>query len=292
MVYLLETTLGRVVLLVADVALSARIRLAFCCDGRPWLREGILAVEMKTHPPGSCDGPPGNLEGRVLIVNDDHSVRRALHGALVSAGFDVAEAASGEEALALEGAVGYDVVLLSLRIQGASGIEICRQLRGQFPHLAILALGVSETEEEEVGALESGADDYIAKPSPTRVIAHVRAAIRRAKAPLNAGRATISIGEIELRPIGRVVYRSSTLVQLTPKQFDLLHYLMAHAGVPITHAQLLSAVWGADHEDRVEYLRTFVQQLRKRLGDDSRPPKYIQTHPYIGYRFAGEEHKA
>jgi two-component system KDP operon response regulator KdpE len=238
----------------------------------------------------SADKLSEKPEGRILIVDDDYSLRRVLHTTLFTAGFDVAEAASGEEALALARVVRYDVVLLDLRMPGKTGIEICRELRRQFPRLAIMILTVSDAEDEKVEALDSGADDYVTKPFQVRELtARVRAAARRVKAPPGESDATIRIGEIELHPTRRLVYKAKTPVHLTPKEFDLLHYLMAHTGMPITHARLLSAVWGAEYVNQVEYLRTFVRQLRKKLEDDAAAPKYILTDSYVGYRFLGSD---
>jgi two-component system KDP operon response regulator KdpE len=249
-------------------------------------------MQPKTDPPGLSGKPSEKPEGRILIVDDDYALRRVLHTTLFSAGFDVAEAASGEEALALARVVRYDVVLLDLRMPGKSGIETCRELRRLFPRLAILILTVSETEDEKVEALEAGADDYITKPFQMRELtARVRSAARRVKTPQGESDSIIRVGEIELHPARRLVYKSKNLVHLTPKEFDLLHFLMAHTGMPITHARLLSAVWGAEYVNQVEYLRTFVRQLRKKLEDDAGSPKYILTDSYVGYRFLGDENR-
>jgi len=228
--------------------------------------------------------------GRVLIVDDDYSLRRVLHTTLFSTGFDVNEASSGDEALALARVVRYDVILLDLRMPGKGGLEICRELRRQFPRVAILILTVSDGEDEKVVAFDSGADDYITKPFQMRELAaRVRAAVRRVKTPHGDGEGSIRIGEIELNPSRRLVFRSGTSVRLTPKEFDLLHCLMANMGRPLTHAKLLATVWGAECINQVEYLRTFVRQLRKKLEDDSGNPKYILTESYVGYRFSSEE---
>jgi two-component system KDP operon response regulator KdpE len=249
-------------------------------------------MQQKTDLPGLSERPSEKPEGRILIVDDDYALRRVLHTTLFSAGFDVAEAASGEEALALARVVRYDVILLDLRMPGKSGLETCRELRRQFPRLAILILTVSEAEDEKVEALDSGADDYITKPFQMRELtARVRSAARRVKTPQGETDATIRVGQIELHPARRLVYKSKNLIHLTPKEFDLLHFLMAHTGMPITHARLLSAVWGAEYVNQVEYLRTFVRQLRKKLEDDAGTPKYILTDSYVGYRFLGEENK-
>jgi len=227
--------------------------------------------------------------GRVLIVDDDYALRRVLHTTLFSAGFDVNEAATGEEAVALARVVQYDVVLLDLHLPGKTGIETCRELRRQFPRLAILMLTVTEEEDQKVEALDAGADDYITKPFQMRELtARVRASARRVRTPHANTETVIHIGEIELHPSRRLVSKSGQPVRLTPKEFDLLHYLMAHAGTPITHARLLNVVWGAEYVSQVEYLRTFVRQLRKKLEDDAANPRYILTDSYVGYRFAGD----
>ncbi len=257
-----------------------------------YAKEPTYPAQQKVEPHSPLEKLSDKPEGRILIVDDDYALRRVLHTTLFTAGFDVAEAASGDEALALARVVRYDVVLLDLRMPGKTGIEICRELRRQFPRLAILILTVSDAEDEKVDALDSGADDYVTKPFQMRELtARVRAAARRVKTPQGESDATIRIGEIELHPTRRLVYKSKSPVHLTPKEFDLLHYLMAHTGMPITHARLLSAVWGAEYVNQVEYLRTFIRQLRKKLEDDAGSPKYILTDSYVGYRFLGNEPK-
>jgi two-component system KDP operon response regulator KdpE len=148
-------------------------------------------------------------------------------------------------------------------------------------------LTVRDKEEEKVEALDLGADDYVTKPFSTReLIARVRAAIRRVKSPIRAEDAPIEIGEIRLEPIKRNVTKRGQQVHLTRKEFDILHCLMIRAGRVVTYARLLSAVWGADCREEVEYLRTFVRQLRKKIEDDPSTPVYLLTDVYVGYRFA------
>jgi two-component system KDP operon response regulator KdpE len=138
-----------------------------------------------------------------------------------------------------------------------------------------------------VTALDLGADDYVTKPFSTReLIARIRAAIRRVKAPARAEDAPIEIGEIRLEPVKRTVVKRGQPVHLTRKEFDILHCLMSRAGRVVTYARLLTAVWGADCREEVEYLRTFVRQLRKKIEDDPSNPLYLLTDVYVGYRFA------
>jgi len=219
-------------------------------------------------------------------VDDDASVRWALDATLHTLGFNTSQASGGEEALLLVRNASFDVVLLDINMPGLNGLETCRQLRRLLPRIAILMLTVRDSEEDKVEALEAGADDYVTKPFHIRELtARVRAAIRRARALEDNPNATIRIGEIELDPARREVHKGGILIHLTPKEFDLLHYLIAHAGLPITHGRLLQAVWGSEYGNEVEYLRTFMRQLRKKIEDDPGTPKYLLTDVQIGYRF-------
>jgi two-component system KDP operon response regulator KdpE len=224
---------------------------------------------------------------RILVVDDESAIRRALKPPLAELGFQVAEATRGEEALQLMRAGVYDAVLLDVNMPGIGGIETLRRIRALAPRLPILMLTVRDREEEKVLALDLGADDYVTKPFSTReLIARIRAAIRRVRAPLRAEDAPIEIGEIRLEPAKRRVNKRGQPVHLTRKEFDILHCLMSRAGRVITYAKLLTAVWGADCREEVEYLRTFVRQLRKKIEDDPSNPLYLLTDVYVGYRFA------
>lgn len=225
-------------------------------------------------------------EGKLLVVDDDASVRRTLHTTLYNLGFDIGEASTGDEALALCRIVRYEAVLLDINMPGKSGIETCRELRRLMPRIAILMLSVNDDHERKIEALDAGADDYVTKPFHMRELtARIRAALRRSRAAANQTEEVISIGDVELHPARRLVLKAGEAVHLTPKEFDLLHYLMAHAGLPITHSRLLHVVWGSEYANQVEYLRTFVRQLRKKLEDDAGTPKYLLTDSHVGYRF-------
>ena len=226
-------------------------------------------------------------EIRILVVDDESAIRRALRPPLVELGFQVGEASRGEEALQMLRAAVYDAVLLDVNMPGIGGVETLRRIRAFAPRLPILMLTVRDQEEEKVEALDLGADDYVTKPFSTReLIARIRAAVRRVKAPLRADDAPIEIGEIRLEPVRRLVTRRGVAVHLTRKEFDILHCLMSRAGRVVTYAKLLTAVWGAECREEVEYLRTFVRQLRKKIEDDPSNPLYLLTDVYVGYRFA------
>ena len=224
---------------------------------------------------------------RILVVDDESAIRRAIRPPLVELGFQVSEASRGEEALQALRAAACDVVLLDINMPGIGGVETLRRIRLVAPRLPILMLTARDKEEEKVEALDLGADDYVTKPFSTReLIARIRAAIRRVKAPVRAEDAPIEIGEIRLDPVKRSVTRRGQPVHLTRKEFDILHCLMIRAGRVVTYARLLTAVWGADCREEVEYLRTFVRQLRKKIEDDPSSPVYVLTDVYVGYRFA------
>jgi len=226
-------------------------------------------------------------ELRILVVDDESAIRRALRPPLLELGFQVAEASRGEEALQLLRSSTFDAVLLDVNMPGVGGIETLRRIRSFAPRLPILMLTVRDQEEEKVEALDLGADDYVTKPFSTReLIARIRAAVRRVRAPIRAEDAPIEIGEIRLDPVKRLVTRRGQAVHLTRKEFDILHCLMSRAGRVVTYAKLLTAVWGADCREEVEYLRTFVRQLRKKIEDDPSNPLYLLTDVYVGYRFA------
>jgi two-component system KDP operon response regulator KdpE len=225
--------------------------------------------------------------GKVLIVDDEIYIRRALHNTLHGMGFDVDDASTGEAALQLVREAAYDVALLDINMPGIGGIGACREIRRSLPRLGILMLTVRDSEEDKVTALDAGADDYITKPFSIRELApRIRAAVRRSSASHVDPDAVIRIGSIELDPAHRLVRKAGEPVHLTPKEFDLLRYLMAHAGLPITRARLLHAVWGPEYGGELGYLRTFVRQLRKKVEDDPADPAYLLTDSHVGYRFA------
>jgi two-component system, OmpR family, KDP operon response regulator KdpE len=223
---------------------------------------------------------------KILIVDDEPAIRRGLRTALNGLGFESFEAARGEEALSLVRTARFDVILLDLNMPGIGGVETCRRIRRFSPRLPILVISVNDSEDGKVEALEAGADDYITKPFGVReVMARLRGSIRRAQMPEEKQDEVIAIGDIELHPTRRLVLKSGQPVHLTPKQFDLLRFLMCHSGKPVPHERLLRFVWGNEYQGELEYLRTFMSQIRKKIEDDPANPKYLLTDAYVGYRF-------
>jgi two-component system KDP operon response regulator KdpE len=226
---------------------------------------------------------------RVLLVDDEPAIRRSLRLPMQELGFQVVEASRGEEALHLARAESFDVVLLDINMPGIGGMKTLERLRALAPRLPILMLTVRDDEKDKVEALEMGADDYITKPFSFReCLARIRSAVRRAQTPERREDLPIVIGEIEVQPARRTVKKSGNPIRLTPKEYDILYYLMAHAGRAVTHSKLLTSVWGEQYRQEVDYLRTFVRQLRKKIEDDPSNPQYLLTDTCVGYRFAEE----
>jgi two-component system KDP operon response regulator KdpE len=224
--------------------------------------------------------------GNLLIVDDERSIRLSLKTILSNFGFEIVEAARGEEALALVRTAQFDAVLLDINMPGIGGIDVCRIMRKASPRLPIVMLTVQGSEDRKVEALDAGADDYITKPFQLRELtARLRAAVRRNK--VSEGKdTTIMIGDVLLDVDRHLVQKKGQQVHLTPKQFELLHYLMSNAGRPIPHARLLRSVWGPEYGNELEYLRTFIRQIRIKVEDDPADPKYLLTESHIGYRFS------
>jgi len=223
-------------------------------------------------------------QGKILIVDDDPQIRRVLRTTLVVQGYEVADARSGEDALEKLREGKYDLILLDMNMEGMDGIETCREIRASSD-VAIVMLTVRDTERDKVSALDAGADDYVTKPFSTpELLARVRAALRRVPS-LENGPQVIKAGELELDLQARRIRLRGNSIRLTPKEFELLRYLALHPNIPIPHMKLLQAVWGPDYGEEVEYLRVFINQLRKKIEADPGSPQFILTEPWVGYRF-------
>jgi two-component system KDP operon response regulator KdpE len=223
-------------------------------------------------------------QGKILVVDDDPQIRRVMRTTLVVQGYEVADARSGEDAIEKVREGKYDLILLDMNMEGMDGIETCREIRASSD-VAIVMLTVRDTERDKVSALDAGADDYVTKPFSTpELLARVRAALRRVPS-LDNGPQVIKAGEFELDLQARRVRLRGNSIRLTPKEFELLRYLALHPNVPVPHMKLLQAVWGPDYGEEVEYLRVFINQLRKKIEADPASPQFILTEPWVGYRF-------
>jgi two-component system, OmpR family, KDP operon response regulator KdpE len=229
----------------------------------------------------------------LLVVEDDPSLRKVLLTTLTASGFVVEEARSGDEALALMHEDRFDLVVLDINMPGLSGLEVCRQMRSRAPQLGIVMVTVRDAENDMVQALEAGADDYVTKPFRFRELtARVRAVLRRTQAENAADVHVLQAGNLELDLDRRLVRRGGEIVHLTPTEFDLLAFLMKNEGVPLTHAKLLRTIWGPEYGEELEYLRTYMRMLRKKIEDDPARPKYLFTEPWVGYRFCNPSNLA
>jgi two-component system KDP operon response regulator KdpE len=226
--------------------------------------------------------------GKILVIDDEPQIRRVMRVILSGENYEVLEARSGDAALLRFRESLPDLVLLDLNMPGMSGLETCRAIR-ESSDVPIIVLTVRHEEDEKVEALDAGADDYVTKPfGKQELLARIRAALRRSPASPAAGPRTFSAGELEIDFEARKIRSGQKAVRLTPKEFDLLRYLVAHAGKPVPHRELLQAVWGPDYGDQTDYLRVFITHLRKKIEPNPAKPQYILTDPWLGYRFEGE----
>jgi len=223
------------------------------------------------------------MSARVLVVDDEAQLRLAVKRSLEGHGYKVREADDGASALHAHDAFKPDVVLLDLVLPDMSGVDVCAQLRRLYD-TPIIVLSVVGDAQTKVSALDAGADDYLTKPfGMDELLARMRAALRRIARPANestirSGDLTIDLDRREVRVAGREV-------RLTPTEYSLLKYLASNAGRVLTHPMIQRGVWGNEYAEDTQNLRTYVNQLRSKLGDDSAAPRYIRTDPGVGYRF-------
>jgi two-component system KDP operon response regulator KdpE len=205
---------------------------------------------------------------------------------LISAGYEVEDARTGEEGLEKLADYHPDLVLLDMNMPGIGGLETCKALRTD-KNVAIIMLTVRDTEADKVAALDAGADDFVTKPfSSPELLARIRAALRRVPASQSSP-AKIRIGRLTIDFVDRMVSTGDKPVHLTPKELDLLRYFIQHPNQVISHRELLQAVWGPDYGSQVDYLRVFIKNLRKKIEVNPESPEYISTEPWVGYRFNG-----
>ncbi|BDV35529.1 response regulator [Methylocystis iwaonis] len=225
---------------------------------------------------------------RVLIVDDEPQIRRVLRPSLTASGYEVQEAASGHDALMRISERPPDLVILDLGLPDIDGKEVLRKLRLMTMKTPVIILSARERESEKIAALDLGANDYVEKPfAMGELLARMRAALRLAHAA-DAEPATVTAGALCVDIPKRLVTRSGQNLRLTPKEFDLLAILARNAGRPLTHREILRAVWGASHQDDVQYLRVFIGQLRAKIEDNPATPRILLTETGIGYRFIAD----
>lgn len=221
---------------------------------------------------------------RILVVDDEPQIHRVLRPALNACGYDVLEALTGRQALRMIAASAPDAVILDLGLPDIDGREVLSKAR-TFSATPILILSARDQEAEKIAALDAGANDYVEKPFGIgELLARLRAALRHSERGENEP-AEIESGGLCVDLANHIVKKDGEPVRLTPKEYDVLGILARHAGRLLTHRQILTAVWGAAHQEDTQYLRVFIGQLRGKIEDDPSAPKIIVTEPAVGYRF-------
>jgi two-component system KDP operon response regulator KdpE len=224
----------------------------------------------------------------ILIVDDEPQILRVMRASLPARGYEPRTAPGGLEGLDEIHKEMPDLVILDLVMPGVSGLEVCQRIR-EFSSVPIIVLSARGSEKDKVAALDLGADDYITKPfGMDELLARMRAVLRRS--PASEGEADLlQVGDLSIYKDERRVVVGETEIKLTPKEFDLLRYMVINAGKVVTHRALLQAVWGSQSSEQTEYLRVFVNQLRRKIEPDPAHPRYIITEPWVGYRFMPNE---
>jgi two-component system KDP operon response regulator KdpE len=229
---------------------------------------------------------------RILVVDDEPQLRRVLRSTLSALGFVVADAETGEAALECVRTEKFDLILLDINMPGLSGLETCRAIRAKSD-VGILMLTVRDRAEDKIQALDAGADGYVTKPfDVNELLARIRATLRRAPVSALGEVRVLHFDGLEISFHDRQVKVNGRVTRLTPTELELLHYFVTHPNEALPHDKILQAVWGPDYGDEVEYLRVFVNQLRKKIEPDPARPRYILTEPWLGYRFATQPETA
>jgi len=224
---------------------------------------------------------------RVLIADDHALIRSGLMQLLQEDRSirEMGEAATGEQTLDRLRESRWDLLLLDINMPGLSGLETCRAVRTRSD-VGIIMLTVRDRSVDKIEALDAGADGYVTKPfDVNELLARVRATLRRASASALGQSEMLQLDAVEINFRDRQVKVNGRVTRLTPTEQDLLHYLVMHPNTALPHDQILQAVWGPDYGNEVEYLRVFVNQLRKKIEPDPAHPRYILTEPWLGYRF-------
>jgi two-component system KDP operon response regulator KdpE len=224
---------------------------------------------------------------KVLVVDDEPQIRRALRTSLQAHGYEVATVGTGEEGVLGAAELAPDLVLLDLGLPDMDGADVIRRLRA-FSEVPVIILSVREAQHDKVAALDAGADDYVTKPfAMEELLARARVALRRYR-PDEAASPIFDFGALRVDLARRLVTSRGEALHLTPTEYALLEALVSNPGKLLTHQWLLRKVWGQGYGTETTYLRTYVRALRKKLGDDASTPELIVTEPGVGYRWIGE----
>jgi two-component system KDP operon response regulator KdpE len=222
---------------------------------------------------------------KILVIDDEAQIRRALKFFLERNDYEVLLAASAEEGMSLAAIGSPDVIILDLAMPGLSGFEVCKQLR-TWTKTPIIILSVRDSEEEKIAALDLGADDYLTKPfGMGELLARIRAVLRRSAGDSESDESTFDGAGLRIDFAHRLVTLDGNEIHLTPKEYDLLKYLVSNANRVLTHRQLLTKAWGVEYADDTHTLRVHMANLRNKIESSPERPRFIHTEPRIGYRF-------
>ncbi len=223
---------------------------------------------------------------RILLVDDEPAIQRAVGPLLRSRGYDVEIAGTGADALRLAAARAPDLVVLDLGLPDLEGTEVCRRLRAGSA-MPIIVLSARGSEADKVQALDLGADDYVTKPfGPEELLARIRVALRRVASDDMSEAGTLRAGDLLIDYDRRRVVRDGTEIRLTPREFELLSLLAKSHDRVLTHRTILAAIWGRNAVEQPEHLWTLVAQLRRKIEVDPASPRYLISEPWVGYRFS------
>jgi two-component system KDP operon response regulator KdpE len=226
---------------------------------------------------------------RILLVDDETAIQRAVAPLLRGRGYDVDVARTGAEALDLFASRSPALIVLDLGLPDLEGTEVCRRIRLQSP-VPIIILSARGSEADKVSALDLGADDYVTKPfGPEELLARIRVALRRTAADQTSQTGALQAGALTIDYDRRRVVRDEIEIRLTPKEFELLSLLARNHDRVLTHRAILKEVWGPNAVEQPEHLWTLVAQLRKKIEPDPGHPRYLVSEPWVGYRFVTDE---
>ncbi len=218
----------------------------------------------------------------LLIVDDEPAIRRFLRVTLTAQGYNVSEAAAGQEALEKAAADKPDIIVLDLGLPDIDGIEVTRLLR-EWTQIPIIILSVRGAENDKIAALDAGADDYLTKPFGVgELLARLRASLRRVTP--TSGEPVFTSGGLKVDLARRLITVSDNEVQLTPTEYELLRVMVTHAGNVLTHNHLLREVWGPEYGDELHMLHVNISNLRRKIEPEPARPQFIITEPGVGYR--------
>jgi two-component system, OmpR family, KDP operon response regulator KdpE len=223
---------------------------------------------------------------KILIVDDEQSIRRFLKVTLCAQGYTVIDAVSGQQAISFASTQKPDVVILDLGLPDMDGVEVTQLLR-QWTQIPIIILSVRGSEPDKIAALDAGADDYLTKPFGVgELLARLRVALRRADKGIHEP--VFSSGRLQVDLARRIVTVSEREIQLTPNEYELLHVLINNAGKVLTHHHLLCEVWGTEYGEEFHMLHVNISNLRRKIEPDPARPQFIITEPGVGYRLRTE----